>query len=157
METKFYTVYDKGRQIDFEGSLLGSSSSFSKEKPRWFVVEIYKTAGGKYIVAGSGKSRVVHRENCTQLKDKGGAPQDAKTGSFPCESCRPDLTQPVVHETNREWAQVSDDPNAIIERLRLRDSDGVMYLPKTSTNAILQAAGNDEGVKRAFYAPQRVE
>ena len=76
---------------------------------------------------------------------------------MPCAICRPSLNEKVAHEVNREWAQVSEEPSAIIERLRLRDNDGVWYLPKTSTNALLQAAELDSAIKAAFYAPQRIE
>jgi hypothetical protein len=157
MKQEFFSVFDKGRQLDFEGVLLGTSSSFVSGKPRWFVVEIYKTVGGKYIVAGSGKSNVVHRANCSQMKEKNAKAKVATPLSVGCDICKPTLTDQVFHEVNREWAQVSDDPAAIIERLRLRDSDGVWYVPKTSTTAILQAAELDEGIKKAFYAPQRIE
>ena len=157
MNPEFFTVYDKGRQLDFEGYHLASASSFMPSKPRWFVVDIYKTAGGKYIVAGSGKSRVVNKDKCNQLKEKNVELKEAVKGSMPCAICRPSLNEKVAHEVNREWAQVSEEPSAIIERLRLRDNDGVWYLPKTSTNALLQAAELDSAIKAAFYAPQRIE
>jgi hypothetical protein len=126
-------------------------------KPRWFVVNIYKTLGGKYIVAGSGQSRVVHREHCPQMKEKNPILAPANPASFPCEACKPQLTEKVAHEINVEWAQVSDNPHAIIERLRLRDSEGVWYIPKISTTVLMEAAEKDEGIKAAFYAPQRIK
>lgn len=157
MKPQFFTIYDKGRQLDFEGYCLASASSYADGKSRWFVVTLYKTLGGKYIVSGSGKSKVVHKPNCAQMKEKSAKATDAASNSVPCDICRPKLSDKVVHEVNREWAQVSDDPNAIIERLRLRDSDGVWYLPKTSSTALLQAAELDEGIKKAFYAPQHID
>lgn len=157
MQPDFFTVYDKGRQLDFEGLHLATATSFLPSKIRWFVVDIYKTVGGKYIVAGSGKSVVVHRPNCAMMKEKNAELAPASKTSVPCSTCRPMLTEDVCHEVNREWAQVSEDPAAIIERLRLRDADGVWYLPKTSSSALLQAAELDDGIKRAFYAPTRIE
>ena len=157
MDRQFFTIYDKGRQLDFEGYKLSTSSSYVHGKSRWFVVTLYKTAGGKYIVAGSGKSNVVHKPECGLMKEKGVVTTHANVRSVGCDTCRPNLSGPVVHEIDREWAQVSDDPRAIIERLRLRDGDGVWYLPKTSTTALLQAAELDEGIKKAFYAPQRID
>jgi len=157
MEANFFTVYDKGRQLDFEGFHLASSSSFVPGKARYFVVDIYKTVGGKYIVAGQGRSNVVHKEHCSQMKEKNVKPSPAKKASIACPACKPSLNEDVVHEVNREWAQVSEDAAAVIERLRLKDADGVFYLPKTSSSALLAAAELDEGVKYAFYAPQRIE
>jgi hypothetical protein len=156
-QPQFFTVFDKGRQLDFEGMLLATSTSFVSTKSRWFVVSIYKTTGGKYIVHGIGMSRIVHRENCAQMKEKNAALKPAiRETSMPCTVCRPILTENVAHEINREWAQVSDDPRAIIERLRLRDNEGVWYLPKTSSTAILAAAELDSAIKEAFYEPQRI-
>lgn len=156
-EPKFFTVYDKGRQLDFEGFHLSSSSSYAPGKSRYFVVDIYKTIGGKYIVAGQGRSNVVHRENCAQMKEKNVKPSPSTKSSIPCTTCRPNLNDNVVHEVNREWAQVSEDAAAIIERLKLKDADGVWYLPKTSSSALITAAESDTGIKYAFYAPQRIE
>ena len=154
---EFFTVYDKGRQLDFEGFHLATSSSFAPSKIRWFVVDIYKTVGGKYIVAGSGKSKVIHKEHCSLMKEKNVKLSPALKNSVPCVSCRPSLTEDVAHEINREWAQVSDNPKAIIERLRLRDNDGVWYLPTTSLNAILAASELDDAIKHAYYEPRKVE
>ena len=91
------------------------------------------------------------------MKEKNVSAVVALKSAIPCPTCKPNLREDVVHEVNREWAQVSDDPQAIIERLRLRDSDGVWYIPKTSTSALLEAAEKDSGIKYAFYAPQRIE
>ena len=157
MEPRFYSIRDRGRQIDFEGFHLANGSSHHSSKPRWFVVDIYKTVGGKYIVAGSGKSRVVHRENCKQMKEKAPSIGPALATSVGCDVCHPNLTDDVAHEIDREWAQVSEDAKAILDRLRLRDSEGVWYLPKTSTTALMQAAEQDEGIRDAFYAPQHVK
>jgi hypothetical protein len=157
MDPQFYSLFDKGRQLDFEGYLLASATSYTNKKPRWFVVSIYKTLGGKYIVSGMGRSDIVHRPDCSQMKDNNPLLRLPETRSVQCDTCRPNLHEKVVHEVNREWAQVSDDPKAIIERLRLKDSDGVWYIPTTSLTALLEAAEKDEGIKFAFYTPQHIE
>ena len=155
-----YTVKDRGRPIDFEGSLLGSGSSYSQGKPRWFEVSIYKTAGGKYVVAGIGRSRVVHAPSCSRLssaKSKSTKPATS-TNVVPCDVCRPDVGIPdLVQESDREWAQVSEEPEAVIERLRLKDGDGVWYVPSTSNRALEEAAQLDEGIERALFAPQHID
>jgi hypothetical protein len=75
-----------------------------------------------------------------------------------CESCRPSLgSDGLVKEQDREWAQVSTEPEAVIERLRLRDPDGVWYIPMTSTRALETAAQLDEGIQRALFAPQHID
>lgn len=157
MEAHFYSLFDKGRQLDFEGYHLATATSYTNKKPRWFVVDIYKTLGGKYIVSGMGKSLIVHRVNCDQMKDKNPLLRLPEPKSIPCPVCQPSLSENVVHEINREWAQVSDDPRAVIERLRLKDTDGVYYIPSTSMTVLLEAADKDEGIKQAFYTPQHIE
>lgn len=114
-----YTVRDRGRELDFEGELLGSSSSHARGKPRWLEVAIYKTVGGSYVVAGVGKTT-------------------------------------LPNEQDREWAQVSTRAEAVLERLRLKDEDGVWYIPATSMRAIEEAAEVDAGIREALYAPQHI-
>ena len=160
-----YTVRDRGRQLDFEGALLGAGTSYSDAKPRWFEVSIYKTAGGKYVVAGIGRSRVVHSTSCSkvgnaklQQNEAGNTRTSEGFTLVPCEVCRPDARyDSTVQELDREWAQVSDEPEAVLERLRLRDSDGVWYVPSTSTRALEQAGQNDDGIQRALFAPQHID
>lgn len=50
------SVNDGDREIRFEGELLGASSSHRPGKPRWIEISIFKTNGGKYIVAGIGRT-----------------------------------------------------------------------------------------------------
>lgn len=151
-----YVVYDRGQELNFYGELLGSGTSFADWKGRWFEVTIFKTEGGKYVVAGAGRSCVVHRPDCGQVAGRGAVPGTAEATAQPCEQCNPDLAAPVVAEVDREWAQVSDDPAAVIERLRLRDSEGVYYLPRTSADALRDAALKDDRLADVLHAPQHV-
>lgn len=150
-----FVVNDRGQQIDFHGELLGSGSSYADWKSRWFEIDIYRTEAGKYIVAGAGRTLVVHRPTCAVARPAD--PEPAPDDAVPCDTCQPSLTEPVVVEVDREWAQVSDDPQAIIERLRLRDANGVHYLPRTSADALRAAAGRDDRLRAVLQAPQHVE
>jgi hypothetical protein len=60
-------------------------------------------------------------------------------------------------ETDREWAQTSTKARAIIERLRLRDDDGVWYIPSTSLRVLEDAAGLDIEIYEALYAPEHID
>lgn len=166
MERHLYTVKDRGRQLDFEGVLLGSGTSYVDSKPRWFEVSIYKTTGGNYVVAGVGRSRVVHAPTCARIANSKSKPldvnvadsQQVKARLVPCDVCRPSISADgLIREYDREWAQVSEEPEAVIERLRLKDSDGVWYVPSTSTRALEEAAELDEGIQRALYTPQHID
>lgn len=52
------SVRDGDRQLQFHGTLIGSSSSWKDGKSRWAEIVIYRTTSGKYIVAGIGRSIV---------------------------------------------------------------------------------------------------
>lgn len=52
------SVYDGDREIRFTGELLGESSSEKPGKNRWIAMQIFRTSGGKYIVAGCGKTLI---------------------------------------------------------------------------------------------------
>jgi hypothetical protein len=47
---------DGDRSLVFDGTRLGEGSSRRHQAPRWFEVQIYRTASGRYVVAGAGKS-----------------------------------------------------------------------------------------------------
>lgn len=47
---------DGERTVEFTGVLLGRSSSAAPGKTRWAEISIYRTVGGKYIVAGVGRT-----------------------------------------------------------------------------------------------------
>jgi hypothetical protein len=51
-----FTVQAKDRQIAFTGELIGSASTQAPGKDRWAEVEIYRTKGGQYVVAGCGRT-----------------------------------------------------------------------------------------------------
>ena len=155
---QLYVVHDGEREIDFDGDLLGVATSYSPGKARWFEVRIFKSRGGKWIVNGVGRSLVVHRPACRLLRSRADDPSLANERAIACDLCFPNLPggELIGPEVDREWAQVSDAPEAVVERLRLRDQDGVFYLPRTSLLALEQAALVDSGMAEALRAPQHV-
>lgn len=159
MDGQLYVVHDHGREIDFFGVLLGSSSSYARGKTRWFEVAIYKSQGGKYIVSGVGRTTVVHKASCKHVTSRNVQDQlPLPTYMSACDACHPSLADDfLVPELDRQWAQVSDEADAVIERLRLRDADGVFYIPHTSINALNEAATVDDALAQALLAPQHIE
>lgn len=51
-----YQVREKEGQLEFDGEHLSHASSAGGGKTRWLEIDIYKTAAGKYVVAGCGKT-----------------------------------------------------------------------------------------------------
>lgn len=58
-----YSVVDGDRELQFTGWLLGKSTSWRYPKARWAEIEIYKTIGGQYVVAGAGRSTIVGEQD----------------------------------------------------------------------------------------------
>jgi hypothetical protein len=51
-------IAEDGREIRFHGDRLGYASSHWAGKNRWIEMSIYKTRGGKYVIAGVGCTNV---------------------------------------------------------------------------------------------------
>lgn len=51
-----FVVHDGDRELRFCGYLLGSSSSQKETSERWAEISIHRTAEGRYIVSGIGRS-----------------------------------------------------------------------------------------------------
>lgn len=58
------TIYRDGTlPLRFTGEELATASSEASGKPRWFVVTIYRTDDGRYVVHGIGVSNVDGEED----------------------------------------------------------------------------------------------
>jgi hypothetical protein len=55
-ETTVHTVREKEGELVFEGEHLAHASSHDGFKSRWLEIDIYRTAAGKYVVAGCGRT-----------------------------------------------------------------------------------------------------
>lgn len=51
-----FVLKDGDRHVEFDGALLGHSTSERSGKSRWSEISIYRTRGGNFIVAGVGKT-----------------------------------------------------------------------------------------------------
>lgn len=56
----------------------------------------------------------------------------------------------VPGETKREWAQISDEPNGVIERLYLYNDQGARYIPNTSKMLLQKACERDRRFAAAY-------
>jgi hypothetical protein len=69
----------------------------------------------------------------------------------PCDDCRPSFAAGVVFpEKNRYWAQVSEDPNAVLEALYKYDNGGARYLTHVAQRLLEDASGLDEGIETVY-------
>jgi hypothetical protein len=53
-----FVVEARDRKIQFVGEVIGSATTHAPSKERWAEVQIFRTEGGSYVVAGVGRSTI---------------------------------------------------------------------------------------------------
>jgi hypothetical protein len=149
-------VKDGDRTLQFNGKLLGKSSSWRRDSLRWIEFELYKTENGSYVLSRVGVSVVYHAGACHLVKRYNlteipvgniNNPRDL----VPCEVCSPSLAAGVIFpEKDRNWAQVSDDPNAVLEALYKYDDSGARYLTHVAQRLMADASKLDKAIEAAY-------
>jgi hypothetical protein len=147
-------VKDGSRTLQFSGKLLGKSSSWRNGSTRWIEFELYKTENGSYVLSRVGVSIVYHGAACHLVKRYGLQElktEDAKSDMVPCEDCRPSFEAGLIFpEKDRYWAQVSEDPNAVLEALYKYDNGGARYLTNVAQRLLEEAAAIDKGIEKIY-------
>jgi len=149
-----FEVRDGSRTLQFDGELLGSSTSWRRGSERWIEFELYKTKNGSYILSRVGVSRVFHGAACPLVKryslvESPGS--DLKDDSIPCEECQPSFDLPMVFpERDRTWAQVSEEPDAILDALYKYDQGGTRYLTNVAHRLLEQASSKDSNIEGVY-------
>lgn len=147
-------VKNGSRTLEFEGELLGSSSSYRFGSDRWIEFDIYKTVGDTYILSRVGVSLIYHVASCPlvarySLQEESVTNLDRRAS--PCPDCGPTLEAPVVFpEKYRHWAFVSDDAEAILDALHKEDNYGGRYLTKVAQRVLEEAAEKDAAIDAAY-------
>jgi hypothetical protein len=149
-----YEVKDGSRTLQFDGNLLASSTSRKYDSLRWIEFQLYKTKNGSYVLSRVGVSLVYHGAACQLVKRYKlieAPPSALSTDSIPCEECYPDDTLPVIFpERDRTWAQVSDEPEAVLEALYKYDHGGARYLTNVAQRLLDGASENDRGIESVY-------
>lgn len=149
-----YEVKDGSRTLKFSGKILGSSSSWRTGSTRWIEFSLYRTDSGSYILSRVGVSLVFHGAACPLVKRYGlieGPVDSLSTDAIPCDECKPSLELPVVFpEKYRNWAQVSDDPEAVLEALYKYDNSGSRYLTNVAQRLLEEASEIDPKVESVY-------
>jgi hypothetical protein len=147
-------VKDGSRILKFNGKLLGKSSSWRRGSNRWIEFELYKTDNGSYILSRVGVSVIYHGGACHLVKRYG--LQEAGTEALrddvvPCDECRPSFEAGIVFpEKYRYWAQVSEDPNAVLEALYKYDNGGARYLTHVAQRLLEESSETDKGIESVY-------
>jgi hypothetical protein len=147
-------VKDGARTLQFNGKLLGSSTSWRKGSSRWIEFELYRTESGSYILSRIGVSLVYHGAACALVKRYGLTEIDyleLSDNAISCEECFPDeSTTFVFPEKHRYWAQVSDEPGAVLDALYKYDDGGARYLTNVAQRLLETAAKVDKPIAEVY-------
>jgi hypothetical protein len=148
-------VRDGSRTLQFNGKLLGKSSSKRNDSTRWIEFELYRTDSGSYILSRIGVSLVFHGAACALVKRYGlrEASFDALIqNAIPCEECKPSSEAELIFpEKYRYWSQVSEDPTAVVEALYKYDDNGARYLTNVAQRLLDQAAEADQLLADTYH------
>lgn len=147
-----YKVRDGARTLTFDGEFLAQSTSQRRGRDRWVEFKLYRTHSGKYVLSRVGQSLVYHGPICPTLdRSDGLEPNRPQINGVPCEVCSPEYPGVVLPERPREWAQVMDAPEAILETLYRYDNYGARFLTRVARDLIEAAANVDAEIREAYY------
>ena len=148
-----YEVKDGSRTLTFNGELLGASSSYRRGSTRWIEFELYKTESGSYVLSRVGVSLVFHSGACELVSKYGlhdALVAELENEATPCETCQPTFEAQIVFpEKYRYWAQVSDDPQAVLDAL-YKDDGTTRYLTWVARRVLEESADNDPEIDAVY-------
>jgi len=149
-----YEVKDGSRTLQFDGVVLGKSSSYRRGSTRWIEFELYRTESGSYILSRIGVSLVYHGAACPLVKKYGLQEisfYGLENNSLPCEECNPSEEVDLVFpEKHRYWAQVSEEADAVLDALYKYDQGGARYLTNVSQRLLEEASRKDSSIDSVY-------
>lgn len=147
-------VRDGARTLQFNGRILGKSSSWRKGSTRWIEFELYKTESGSYVLSRIGVSIIFHGSACALVKRYGLTEVEFPAlvdDSIPCDECQPDESAALVFpEKHRYWAQVSEEPQAVLDALYKFDEGGARYLTNVAQRLLEDASKADDKIASIY-------
>lgn len=151
-----HVVRDGQRELEFDGTLLSSSSSRRPGSQRWVEFDLFRTIGGQYVLSRVGRSTCFHRPDCAVVSRNRNSdlqsPSSLEQGSTACRECRPSAHDELVApEQPRYWAQVSETPSGVVSSLYKYDEDGTRYLTHVAKRLLADAASQDEHIRSIFF------
>jgi hypothetical protein len=149
-----FEVKDGNRTLQFNGKLLGKSSSKRGDSTRWIEFELYRTESGSYILSRIGVSIVFHGAACPLVKKYGLQEVDYSellNNALPCEECYPtEEAELIFPEKNRYWAQVSEEPTAVLDALYKYDEGGARYLTNVAQRLLEDCSKQDLKIAKVY-------
>ncbi len=149
-----FEVKDGNRTLQFNGKSLAQSTSRKRDSTRWIEFELFRTDSGSYILSRIGVSLVFHGAACSLVKRYSlqEAPiSELHVDAIPCEECNPNESAVLLFpEKYRYWAQVSEEPSAVLDALYKYDNGGARYLTNVAQRLLEEASKNDSEIEKAY-------
>lgn len=149
-----FEVKDGSRTLKFSGKELGKSSSWRRGSTRWIEFALYRTENNSYVLSRIGVSLVFHGAACPLVKRYNlieASTDVLAEDAIPCEECDPSFDLPVIFpEKYRHWAQVSEDPEAVLEALYKYDQGGARYLTNVAQRLLEAASEHDKRIESVY-------
>jgi hypothetical protein len=153
-------VKDGQRILQFDGELIGTSTSRRADAHRWIEFTLYKTdEDHQYILSRVGFSKIYHLPDC-EIAEKSrldeSARSEVESDDSPCKVCNPHMSNfPFVSfEREKHWARVYKTPEGVIEGLMKEDPKSHNRYMTAVARRLLEDAGVvDDGI----YEAQNIE
>jgi len=149
-----YEVRDGQRTLQFEGTLLGESTSWRPGSYRWIEFRLYRTQRGQFVLSRVGVSLIYHTAACPLVKRYGLQEEDVEAISgdaIACPECRPTFDAPVVFpEKHRHWAMVSPEAQAVLDALYKYDENDSRYLTNVAKRLLEEASRKDSDIDMSY-------
>jgi len=141
-------VRDGNRTLQFEGQLIGHSTSRHPNSNRWVEFNLFKTVSGLYILSRVGMSLLYHKTTCEVVSRNSLKPAPIASidkASVRCDECRPDpeFDVEVCPEKPRNWGQVCKTAADVLDALYKYDEYDNPYLTMVAQR-LLQDAGDED-------------
>lgn len=145
-------VRDRDRVLEFDGELLGESSSRNGGSLRWVEFRIYRTSGHEYVLSRIGQSSIFHGLECAFIQQDAIPPVAIPAqDSVPCPACRPleGETRVFRPETPRFFARVYETPHRLVADLYRATPTGDRYLTRVARTVLESACRADPRLRLA--------
>lgn len=153
-----FEVRDGARTLQFNGKLLGKSSSYRRGSNRWIEFSLYKTESGSYVLSRVGVSLIYHGAACPLVKRYDLQELDftlLTKSATACEQCNPTEEADLIFpEKDRFWAQVSNEPSAVLDALYKYDDYGSKYLTYVAQKLLESSGRNDKAIDDIYKFEQ---
>jgi len=151
-------VDDFGQHTKFEGELLidDTTDTAERRKPQFTDTEIYRTAGGRYVVWQETLYRVRHLScTCPRASGYDLVPAD-EDDTWPCPSCNPDGRPGGYGQRSRIKVDICETPQELIMRLSTINQMTNLRTHSTFSRALLARVSEVDAPLREAWMEQVV-